>query len=237
MKKLILVCILCTPAWAAIALVTNTKVAGNGTTAGINTTGANLLVVYMVEFGATPPAPTDSLSNTWFACGAESVQGNSHGQIYYAKNATVGAAQTFTVSGGSFPSLFASSWSGADTSSPCDQTGIAGANSQGVTLPSTTPSQNNELIFTGLSDNSSDVPTETSGAGFTVQDTQLSTSNEGVAWAYLIQGSAAAVAPIWHTAGSNNKAANIATFKPAGGITGGASVGGTTKFGGIGKIG
>jgi hypothetical protein len=228
---------MCSPAWAAIALVTNTKVAGNGTTPAINTTGANLLTIKMVEFGASPPAPTDSLSNTWTKCGAEAISGNSHAQIYYAKNATVGAAQTFTVAGGSFPSLFAASWSGVDTSAPCDQTGTGTVTGgQDTVLSSVTPSQNNELIITVLSNNSSDNPTVDSG--FTKQDTQLSTSNEGVAWAYLIQGTAAAVAPTWHTAGSSNQAACIATFKAAAaGGAGGASVGGTAKVGGTGKIG
>jgi hypothetical protein len=221
MRKLILLISLlaCSPAWASYALVSNVKAVGASTTSsGINTTGATILLSYSVTFGTTPCTPTDSNSNVWVAVGTDSIQGNSHGQWWYVKNPTVGASHTVTTCSSGFPSIFMAAFSGADTSSPLDQSNKAGtASSTTVTLPSTTPSQNGELIVVGLSNNSSDTPTIDSG--FTVQDTQMSTSSEGVAWAYLIQGTAAAVAPQWTTPGANDKSASIATFKPTGGAT------------------
>jgi hypothetical protein len=182
MKKTILtIMLLCSSAWAAYAPVANTKVSGSATTSSaINTTGANLLVAYAVAFAAVPTVPNDSKGNVYVACGSDATIGNSHGRIFYVANPVVGSGHTVTTMTGSFPTLFISAWSGADTSSPCDQSNTGTFSGSNVTLPSTTPSVAGELVITGLSDNSSDNPT-ISDVNFTIQDTQLSTSNEGVA--------------------------------------------------------
>lgn len=229
MKKLFLLLSLCGvlgcgEGWAAIACQPNcssnfTKAVGASTTsASIDTTGATILIVYQVTFNLSISAflGSDSKSNTWTACGAEAVINNSHGRIFYAKNPTVGTGHTITTGGSGFPTSFMAAYSGADTANPCDQNNTAtGTGVSTLTLPNTTPSTDGQLVITGVSDNIGFTPTIS--AGFTVIDTQPSSSNEGQGWAYQIQTTATTVNPQWNAQSGGDLAGSIATFKASGG--------------------
>src|SRR5258708_3690000 len=109
----------------AISLVISSAVAGGangGTTAAVDTSGANLLVAYVITQGAV--TVSDSKSNTWSAL-TNSVNGFLNGQFFYAKGATTGTGHTFTVSGSSSVSVIqVNAYSGADTVSPFDQQAV-----------------------------------------------------------------------------------------------------------------
>jgi hypothetical protein len=207
-----------------IAFISNAKASAAtnnpATTTGADTTGANLLVVVAVTYGSSAASGsatvTDSKSNTWTSL-TDYTNGNSHIAIWYAKNATVGASHTFTLTphiSGGYPTIFASWWSGANTTAPQDQANGA-ASATGTTLQpgSITPGTNNQLVITGISDN--DNGNKTVSAGFTRQDINQNNSFECGAWAYQIQTTATAVNPTW-TEGTNNvaRATAIVSFKP-----------------------
>src|SRR5688572_25297499 len=83
------------------------------TTSGVNTTGANLLVVVCTDEGASPATITDSKGNTWSSLTTRS-SSLSNVRIHYATPSSVGAGHTFTATGaaGSFPAICASAYGG-----------------------------------------------------------------------------------------------------------------------------
>jgi hypothetical protein len=197
----------------AIALVAN--VASNAgtnaavTTAGIDTTGANLIVV-AVGYN-TVGTLTDSKSNTWTAL---TTRGSAPGsKLYYCVPSSVGAAHTFTWTA-SFPSICVAAFSGAHAT-PFD---LENGNNAGVSVTSIqpgsiTPSEDNELVIAGFGYNGTQ--TVSINGGFTISDQKP--LNSGVAYgsamAYLIQTTAAAANPAWSWTGAQNAAASIASFK------------------------
>lgn len=211
----------------SIALVAHTgfiSSSGNtNTSSGINNTGANFLVMHAGWYNGTTVnvSASDSLGNTWTA-GTKHTSNIVSSQIFYAVNPSVGAAQTFTITGaGTFFGAEAASFSGVATASPFDVQNGAGSVIAGTSLQpgSITPNASNELLITGV------VTESGSGAhsinsSFTVTDDSAYSGgvNEGVGMAYLIQGAAAAVNPTWSWSGSANPlVASIAAFKVAAG--------------------
>jgi hypothetical protein len=204
------------------ALIANTSEASSDgsavTTPGIDTSGADLLVLWVSGQYQLSATPTDSKGNTWTALTEEVVVGGERGIFYYAKNATVGSGHTFSVSQTSkLPSLCVAAFSGGHLTTPADQE--SGADTFGSTLApgSITPTENDELVVTGISFNVAG--TFTIGSSFTITNQEDKTAaNLGGAMAYIIQTSAAAVNPTWtHNPGGSSMAARIASFKIAGG--------------------
>src|SRR5437588_3444480 len=121
------------------------------TSAAIDTTGANLLILILADNSGASTI-SDSKSNTWAtAVGPTTVGPDS--RIFYVKNPTVGTSHTFTATcTGLSPHICVLAFSGADTTSPLDQTNlhsIAG----GTTIQpnSITPSVANCLVVSGAS--------------------------------------------------------------------------------------
>jgi hypothetical protein len=201
----------------AIALVTSV-LAQAATSAGINTTGATLLVI--AQSGQDDIAPTDSRSNTWTACTNEVAGGfGNDTRTYFAVNPTVGSGHTFTP-GGTLASIVASAWSGANTSSPKDQesTGTDALNPQ---PGSVTPTEDNEVIIVNFGGIHSGACTIDGGFTIAQQGAVLGGNYYAGGLAYLIQTTAAAANPnIGNTGGSAT--AISATFKVAG--AGGATL-------------
>lgn len=187
----------------AIALVRSAAIPGSavgGTSAPVDTTGANLLVVSAAWFTADTP-PTDSFSNVWTEAIAESAGGFGLG-IYYALNPTVGANHTFSLSG-QFASGSMQAFSGvlAVGTSVGNATG-SGSSAQPGSL---TPASNGTLLVAAISENAA--PTDLSvvvNSSFTLTTQQPFTSGQffGSAAAYLVQGTAAAVNPTFSWTGS-----------------------------------
>jgi hypothetical protein len=186
------------------------------TTPGINTTGANFLVIAVGSFATgAVPIVSDSKSNSWTQL-TNYQSGNIRITMFWSSPTTVGAAHTFTANGTSiFPSICVAAFSGA-TASPFDtQTGNNGGSSITSIQPgSLTPAGSNELIITALGQELS-AGTFSVDSGFTITD-QIGWSSGnyfGTGLAYLVQGSAAAENPTWSWPSSANAASAIAAFK------------------------
>ncbi len=221
----------CLPARAAIALVAHTaRSDGTTTTAAINTTGATLLVVDLVTRGANPTV-SDSQGDTWNYLTYYSVPSHGYLVIAYSYSKSGGAlststSHTFTVSGGSYPSIAASAWSGTlTTSAVLDSSTVNGASSSSTaSLPTGstgTLSGVGELVFSGWgSDNPNGYSVSSltvSGGGLSVLDLPTSDTNDNIADAYCVESSTTAVDATWSwTTSSADFEVAIAGFKPSG---------------------
>jgi hypothetical protein len=218
----------------AFALVANVEAvpgANGGTSAGIDTTGASLLIIHGATF-ASATGVSDSKGNTWTAL-TEHSRSQRFSRIWYVTNPTVGAGHTFTISGtGIYPHLAAAAFSGADTASPFDQeNGANAAAATSIQTGSVTPTTNDQLIIAGVVGFDTNAPTI--NLSFTTTDTEATDGSTKMmgGLAYLIQTSAAAVNPTWSWVGSDPSAASIATFKAAAGGGGGTTFKGLTLLG------
>lgn len=217
----------------AIALVAHTKKNGgnNITTSAIDTTGANLIILYLCEKDSASPDATvsDSNSNTWTALTSQSdpATANLLGRMFYAKNATVGAGHTFTITSSSgSPSICVAAFSGADTTAPLDQQNGAVDIDAGLsnTTGSITPSENNCLVITGLGfdPNSATISIDGSYTIIDQQDVDPGVG-KGSALAYVVQGALAASNRTWSYTANEYVVTTIASFKQSAGGGGGGS--------------
>ncbi|MFM2357274.1 MAG: hypothetical protein RJA61_11 [Candidatus Parcubacteria bacterium] len=203
---------------AAFNLIANTGAGSSGgnnvTTGAIDTTGANLIVVVVSWYSGAANTLSDSKGNTWTALTAYAA-GNTQQRIYYAYNPTVGSGHTFTATNSSYPSIAVSAWSGAATSPYDVENGSSGSGITSKQPGSVTPSENNELIITGLGFDTSN--TLSINSGFTISNQLNYTVGNymGGAMAYLVQTTSAAVNPTWSWSSSMGVSTGIATFKAA----------------------
>ena len=219
---------------AAIALVAHTSAQSTGgagaavTTSAIDTTGSTLLVVSVSWYldGGGTLAVSDSKGNTWVQITSAIFDpGSARTQtvLFYVKNPTVGTGHTFTCGGaGTYCGIFVATFSGTDTAQNVDQHNQAGSGPGTSTTfqpGSVTPSQNNELIVSGLLQPSNTSQTLSIDSGFSKTDEAPLVSGNafGGALAYFVQGTAAAINPTWTASPAAGLAATSATFKAAGG--------------------
>lgn len=210
----------------AYALVANvaagaTDGGNNVTTGGVDTSGADLLIVAVASYDGGGVIPTitvsDSKSNTWTPLTRTGAGDVVLCRFYYCVGGTVGGSHTFTASStGGFPTVLAAAFSGAHAS-PFDQE-TAGAHGSGITSiqpGSVTPGEDNELLVSVVGLNAAN--TISINGGFTESDEVAYSSGNhfGASLAYLIQTSAAAANPTWSWASSTAGATTIATFKAA----------------------
>jgi len=206
----------------AIAYITGTSAGGTAsscTTSGIDTTGANFIVLAIGYQQGSTPSISDNKSNTWNALTISSTAGAQACRIYYAINPTVGSGHTFSNGGtNNYSTVSVLAFSGVDTSAPFDQQNGANNNSATIQTGSVTPTQNNEVCIAAVAWNlnrTTEPPTINSS--FTgVQGTTFSSGNHyGGAIAYLIQTTATATNPTWNFTNAWTNSARIATFKAA----------------------
>ena len=192
------------------------------TTAGLNTTGASLLVVTYARdslFAAAATPISDSNSNTWTAATAE--QGNAMAtgfcRQFYAKNPTVGAGHTFTftLTGAGFPSIGVSAFSSADTTAPLDQTATGTDSTSPFASPATgTLSQADEAVVGAYTDSSVAEGIAVAGAytaGFVADG---SATQEAIGHEWKIVSSTAAVTSEF-TGANVDSADQVSTYKGA----------------------
>lgn len=188
---------------------------GPVTTSGIDTTGANLIILWCTGF-FTSGTPTDSKSNTWTPLTIQTQDNNVSSQFFYCYNPTVGTGHTFTGVSTSQDCIAVQAWAGA-ASSPFDQqNGSQGAGSGTSIQPgSITPTAANELIVAGVDAiNSSTSPTVNSG--MTITDSSAVSPGFAFGMAYLVQTSASAINPTWsYSSAGFDQTTNIASFKVA----------------------
>lgn len=207
------------------AYLASTKI-GAGTSPGINTTGAKLLVAVVVDTPSTSP-PTDSQGNTWIPLTEYSSDFGGKGRMYYVLNPTTNASHTFTTTGG----LTVAAYSCTGTPALGQAMGVS--NNGGVNAGSLTPYKDNCLLVAGITGTAY---TATIDGGFTRR--QVDTTGFSSSIADLAQTTAAAASPTW--AGSTNaNAAFLAYFKLAdaviisNGTGGGPATTGSSWVGGV----
>jgi hypothetical protein len=194
------------------------------TTAGVDTTGANLLIVALASYTAGATVTDTTYGNTFTPLTQYGGSGY-WSRIWYCLNPTVGAGHTVTVAGAStFDAGCLIAYSGVSAL----DTSIGNSNTTQVTVApgSITPAGANELFITAAADVGS--PSDFSGSaidsGFTVLAHQAFTSGTcntfGVA--ELIETTATPKNPTWTCAtGGSGISATMAAFT--------ASAGGTTN--------
>jgi hypothetical protein len=211
---------------------------GSVTTSGINTTGANFLVVTVNCYNLDPSsvAPTDNKSNTanW-THGTSQLTGSGEANtvIWYYWNANVGSGHTVTYNpgGAHYCAVTFAAYSGVSISgNPLDkQNGVSSAGSQSSCTAgsSITPTMNGELVIStvGGGGGGSSISFLMVSAGIIVGVIQdyVSSNNEASAQGYLSQSAAAAINPAWsNLILSDGVACATASFfasSPAGSIT------------------
>lgn len=198
------------------------------TTGAINTTGSSLLTIVQSTWVVNPATVSDSKGNTWIPLTTfQDPGGGAQETIFYAVNPIVGAGHTFTATGtGSiFTSLVAAAFSGAKTVSPFDQQAGSVNNAYDNTnaLPgSITPTENNELIICGFAFGISNTMTIDSSMIILDQVNFSGGVNFGVAAAFKVQTTAAAINPQWTIPSPpENGGIGIASFKaqPGGAVS------------------
>jgi hypothetical protein len=206
----------------AYSLIAHTKESGVNTftTPAIDTTGANLLVVFVVRHYGFSPTFSDSKGNSWTKLSDNATTGGT-GAFFYCFNPTVGSGHTFTLTGTSYGDIAVQAWSGA-VSSPFDVEHVSNTTGTSLATGSVSPNVDGELIVAGLSINVTN--TYNIDSSFTISD-QIpfsSGSYYGIAAAYLVQTTKGAVNPTWSWTNSAAAAAAIACFKPSSGTSGGS---------------
>lgn len=206
----------------AIALVTGTNVGAGSTdrntvtTAGVNTTGADLLIAVVSDFGTSRAALSDSKGNSWAALTTTQLGTSGACRIFWSKPSSVGSAHTFTATqANSFPTVNVAAFSGVHAS-PVDQQNGATFSVVTTAQPgSLTPTQAGSLIIAGFTSDNQAL-TLAINQSFTIgSNIPVSSNCERGALAYLIQGAAAAVNPAWSWTTNSNGALRIASFLPA----------------------
>lgn len=209
----------------AIALVNHTSAGSsdtnNVTTSSIDTTGATLLVAWIVfDFTAAEPSFSDNKSNTWTSLTIQSDGAAARGRWRYVANPTVGTGHTVTASGTTdFPAVCFLAFSGVAAASPFDvQNGAASSSAVTTLAPgSITPGQNNELVLVGLGVAGAISSLSIGGSGFTITDQVAFSSGAayGADAAYKVQTTAGAENPAWSWTTAETCVAAIASFKAA----------------------
>lgn len=207
----------------AFALVTSGQASGSPTdndtfTSGtFDTTGADLLLVNVVQFEGSSATLSDSKSNAgWVGLTAQVAVGQS--QLFYCPTPTVGSGHTFTLTGTNIWGLIQiQAFSGAHASPFDAENGALGTADTSIQPGSVTPSENNCLVVSGVACELDSIVSYSIDAGFTIthQKDFENPYNTPGAMAYLVQTTAAAVNPTWSWTNSRTRASTIAVFKAA----------------------
>lgn len=198
-------------------VVNTTGVGGvnGGTTPGINTTGASLIILNTASAGAV--TVSDSNLNTYTNLTAYSNTNSEISRLRYCSNPIVGSGHTFSVVGtSSFSTIAIIALSGAALSSPFDTENGNQITALVTTFQpgSITPSINDcivvagVLFYTGSLSINSGMSIDTTVAG-------VGGVNYGCSIAHIIQTTAGAINPTWTSTLSSAWSGGIASFKPA----------------------
>lgn len=202
----------------AFTLIAHAGASGNGTTAvtaGIDTSGADLIVLVINYYASGSHSIADSKSNgAPSALTAKEDTGVIGTQILYWLNPTVGSGHTFTLND-LYARIQVAAFSGAHASSPFDQQNGAIGSGSPLSTGSITPGEDNELVIAGFGALLKDYASVDSG--FTTLDSAAYVSGIAMsgALAYKIQTTAAAVNPAFTSSSGAYAAAAIASFKSA----------------------
>lgn len=207
------------PQWQLLAstLFTLGTSATSGTSAPINTTGTKLIVVMNSIYTPVAVTLTDNQNNTWTQI--PYVVARANFQAWYCIAPATATAHTFSFSSGNYSNAIIMAFS-CTKNVAFDQITTAVNNTSNATsiqLPAIMPSAANCLLISGIA-NSFSINSVDSSFIIAQNGAASGGQNFGVAGAYLIQSTAASVAPTWQVAGSvgyTGPAAALLSFKPS----------------------
>ncbi len=139
--------------------------------AGIDTRGANLIVIGASWYTLASPAPTltDSEGNTWTPLTLRSSGSISDSILYYCFNPVVGAAVSFGFAGGSTYGSGGILVASGIASSPFDgENGATALATSTISSGSVTPTQAGSLMISFIGYNAADGTNVSVGNGFTL---------------------------------------------------------------------
>jgi hypothetical protein len=191
---------------------------GGGTTSGINTTGATLLVVALAGYQGTPTI-SDNKGNSWTYKTASG--GTYEVQFAYCLSPNVGTGHTFTLTGsGIYPACQVYAFSGVSAFDTSNQT--AGGSGSPAYTGSITPSQTGDLIIVVAAGNATSGTvgiTATTPSGFAPINPsdgalQVSGTAVGIGTTYEVYNSTSALNPyVTWGVGSTQSGLAIIAFK------------------------
>jgi hypothetical protein len=205
----------------AFSLVAHTGVQGTNavytlTSSAIDTTGADLLVVFSQIAGGTVTL-SDSKSNTWNTLTQYSSANKI--QISWCTPSSVGAGHTFTLTQVTAAStLFVQAWSGSHaTQGAITESGhsYSGSSDTSMSTNSITPAGNGYLVVSGVSAGTGTIYSVDSSLALSDSLEVTTTGRITAAMAYYEQPTAGAINPTWSWTTGNYAATAIAAFKPA----------------------
>jgi sugar lactone lactonase YvrE len=199
------------PFWAQATISCGTPVSvtqtAGGTSAGLNTTGASLIIGGTTGYIYPIQGVTDSLGNSWQYGSAWGNNGGfTQSQIPFVSSPTTGSSQTFTIGTSSLPAgLYGSgvflACSGTATSYPLEsQAGIGstGSSSTPFTVGSLTPNQSGDICVSTISTSGiTSFSASISGGFSTPVIVPGGAGNSAMAFSYLITTSTTACNPQW----------------------------------------
>lgn len=136
------------PAASAATLVTSEFIYA-GTSTALNTTGATLLVAYMMKGSAAPSGPTDNQSNVWSPL-TLITHGSVYTRFYYCANPVTSASHTFTAAASTGGCIAAFSGASAHDSGGTATDYGRGAAAATQALNAMTPTATGCLVVTGF---------------------------------------------------------------------------------------
>lgn len=201
-----------------LRVVTSAKGAGSGattvaTTNSVNTTGATLIVIAIVEFSTTIGTPTDSKGNTWTPLNQYGSAPSTYDvKLYYASNPIVGSGHTFSTETSNYPALTVIAFSGGstyDSKNSGSDPGLSATLQPGAL----TASVAHAMYVTAVTFNLGQTPTINSG--FTIAQTQANASgNIGISIAYLDKTLVTSTNPTWNLGSADTSTATMAVWRP-----------------------
>jgi len=204
-------------------LVTATAGSSDGTavplTSGIDTTGADFLVIVLTSFGTVTGTVTDSKSNTWTLAADYDVANHPGTQIWYSVPTSVGTAHTFSHdTTGAYKAIAMAAFSGGNAAPGDQQNGITWQTTTSAAAGSITPSVDNCLVIAGLSEDGA-ITTLAIDESYTISADIAGVGSASVraSLAYKIQTTATATNPTWSWVNSVQNNCAIASFKAAAG--------------------
>lgn len=195
------------------------------TTAAVDTTGANFIVLAIAYNTGATATVSDSKSNTWTALTARDAGTGADVRIFYCMAPTVGAGHTFTVSAsGAAPAIAFDCFAGVKTSAAFDvESGAATTSVTTIAAGSITPTQDGDLIFACLGLSTAETSPTPTNATATEHQVFVSGTNYGLDIGYAIQSTATAVNVSWSWSTSTQAATAVAAFKAVANLTSGVA--------------
>lgn len=200
-----------------------------GTSTGIDTTGADLIVLAVAHDGGVTPTTahiSDSRGLTWSQLTSYKTA-NEGVRFFYVQNANGGTGHTFTVTlNNSFAGIGVAAFSGTQVSSVFDaENGATSSGTTQVITGSVTPAADGSLVIAAFASISTAGSASATNLSMLTEVNLVGGQSYACAVAYEIQTTATARSETFNTGTAADLASAIAVFKATTGGGGGGSTG------------